>query len=398
MQLRASDIQGMSRLVISATTGITDIVEGMHHTISGGPRRNETHGRTGGITGFVYRSVRGVTTVVGGAIDLALWPASFLHRPQHSSAEREAFIAALNGVMGDHLAETGNPLALPMALRPRPVDGEAGAAPIVMGEVTPVTSKILVLVHGLCMNDRQWLRGGHDHGAALARDLGYTPLYLHYNSGLHISANGRLFAQALESALDAWTLPVDELVVVAHSMGGLVTRSAVHAAATAGHTWPQHLRKIVFLGTPHHGAPLERGGNWIDVLLGSAPYAAPLARLGRIRSAGITDLRYGYLCDEDWSGADRFARRADDRAPLPLPAGVNCFAAAAALGETPAACKGRLWGDSLVPVGSALGRHRRAAYDLGIPDDRTWVGYGMNHLDLLSRPEVFAQVRQWLAA
>ena len=398
MHIRASDIRGMSRLVISATTGITDIVEGMHHTIGGGSRRSETHGRTGGITGFVYRSVRGVTTVVGGAIDLALWPAAYLHRPPHSSTEREAFIAALNGVLGDHLAETGNPLALPMALRPRPVEGEAGEVPAVTGEAPPVTGKVVVLVHGLCMNDRQWLRGGHDHGAALARDLGYTPLYLHYNSGLHISTNGRLFAQALESALDGWPLPVDELVIVAHSMGGLLTRSAVHAAATAGHAWPQHLRKIVFLGTPHHGAPLERGGNWIDILLGSAPYAAPLARLGKIRSAGITDLRYGYLRDEDWAGNDRFARRADDRAPLPLPAGVTCFAAAAALGETPAACKGRLWGDSLVPVGSALGRHRRDAYDLGIPDDRTWVGYGMNHLDLLSRPDVYEQVRQWLAA
>ncbi len=120
--------------------------------------------------------------------------------------------------------------------------------------------------------------------------------------------------------------------------------------------------------------------------------------MGKIGSAGITDLRYGYLRDEDWAGNDRFARRADDRAPLPLPAGVSCYAAAAALGETPAACKGRLWGDSLVPVGSALGRHRRAAYDLGIPEERTWVGYGMNHLDLLSRPDVYAQVRQWLAA
>src|SRR5690606_13401906 len=117
---------------------------------------------------------------VGGAIDLALWPASYLHRPPHSSTEREAFIAALNGVLGDHLAETGNPLALPMALRPRPVEGEAGEVPAVTGEAPPVTGKVVVLVHGLCMNDRQWLRGGHDHGAALARDLGFTSLYLHY--------------------------------------------------------------------------------------------------------------------------------------------------------------------------------------------------------------------------
>ena len=392
MHIRASDIQGMSRLVISATTGITDIVEGIHHTISRGPRRTETHGRTDGITGFVYRSVRGVTKAVGGTIDLALWPAAVLHQPPHSSAEREAFIAALNGVLGDHLAETGNPLAIPMALRPRAEETGAGEA------APPVSGKIAVVVHGLCMNDRQWQRGGHDHGAALARDLGYTPLYLHYNSGQHISTNGRAFADLLEETLPAWPQPVEELVIVAHSMGGLVTRSALECAGQAGHTWPRHLRKIVFLGTPHHGAPLERGGNWIDIILSGTPYVAPLARLGRIRSAGITDLRHGTLRDEEWSGSDRFAYRADNRLPMPLPDGVACFAMAAALGETPAACKGKLLGDSLVPLASALGRHRRAEYDLGIPDDRTWVGYGMNHLELLSRLEVYDQLRTWLAS
>ena len=79
--------------------------------------------------------------------------------------------------------------------------------------------------------------------------------------------------------------------------------------------WPARLDDLVFLGTPHHGAPLERAGNWVDLLLGATPYAAPFARLGKLRSAGITDLRHGNLLDEDWVGRDRFApRRSPPRA------------------------------------------------------------------------------------
>jgi len=391
MHIRASDIQGMSRLVITATTGLTDLAEAIHHTVSRGPRGPEPHARTSGITGFVYSSVRGMTRAVGGTVDLALLPAAALHNPPHSSTEREAGIAALNGVLGDHLAETRNPLSIRMALRPA-----YGASPAGEAEAA-VTGRIVVLAHGLCMNDRQWQRGGHDHGAALARDLGYTPRYLHYNSGLHISTNGRAFADLLETTLAAWPRPVEELVIVGHSMGGLVARSAAHVASGAGHRWLRHLRALVFLGTPHHGSPLERGGNWIDLTLGAAPYVAPFARLGRMRSAGITDLRYGFLSDADWAEGDRFARHDGSRVPVPLPAGVACFAAAAGLGENAAACKGKLLGDGLVPLGSALGRHRDPTHDLALPAERTWTGYGMNHLDLLSRPDVYAQLHQWLA-
>ena len=118
------------------------------------------------------------------------------------------------------------------------------------------------------MNDLQWKRKGHDHGAALARDLAYTPVYLHYNSGLHISTNGRAFAELLEALVRLWPVPLTELVLIGHSMGGLVARSACHYGALARHEWLRRLDKLVFLGTPHHGAPLERGGNWVDMLLG----------------------------------------------------------------------------------------------------------------------------------
>ena len=217
------------------------------------------------------------------------------------------------------------------------------------------------------MSDLQWTRQNHDHGAALAHDLGYTPIYLSYNSGLHVSTNGRAFAEALEALVAAWPVEIEQFVIIGHSMGGLVARSACLTAEAAGQAWRKKLDKLVFLGTPHHGAPLERIGNWVDVILGKTPYAAAFGRLGKIRSAGVTDLRYGNLRDEDWQGRDRFAREPDPRRPAPLPKGVACYAIAATTAAAPGAMQDLLLGDGLVPVMSALGRHRDSAQALKSP-------------------------------
>ena len=141
------------------------------------------------------------------------------------------------------------------------------------------------------MNDLQWTRRGRDRGAALAGELGWTPVHLHYNSGLHISSNGRAFAGLMETLLQQWPVPVREVAIIGHSSGGLVCRSAYQYGMVAGHRWPRRVRKLVFLGTPHHGSALERIGNLVTVGLGLSPYSAPLTRIAGIRSAGITDLR-----------------------------------------------------------------------------------------------------------
>jgi hypothetical protein len=154
----------------------------------------------------------------------------------------------------------------------------------------------------------------------------------------------------------------------------------------------------VFLGTPHHGAPLERGGHWVDVLLGATAYSAPLARLGKVRSAGITDLRFGNLLDDDWIGRDRFARGNDRRAPVPLPEDVACFAIAGSTARKAGNRSDRRIGDGIVPLASALGRHANPALSLGFDDARLWVAHGTNHLDLLSRRAVYARIKDWLAA
>ena len=402
-QLRASDLRGVARLATQATTGISRVAEGVHQSVRGtlGLPGGAQPGRTGGLTGLVYQSIRGVTQLVDAGLQAGLArlePFFSAGTPGTEVLwEREAVLAALNGVMGDRLQQDNNPLCTRMGWYQQglPLDVRA------LGAAGTATGKLLVLVHGLCMNDLQWQHGGHDHGTHLAQALGYTPVYLRYNTGQHISTNGAELSALLESLVATWPVPVTELAVLAHSMGGLVVRSACHHAATqaaAPSGWLPLLRQVVFLGTPHHGAPLERAGNWVDVLLGSTPYSRPFARLAQLRSAGITDLRYGHVLDADWQGRDRFRTRPDQRTPVPLPAGVACYAVAATLAARRSPVAERLVGDGLVPLHSALGIHDDAVRGLGFAKNQQAVFYRLGHLALLGDAGVAQQLEQWMAA
>jgi pimeloyl-ACP methyl ester carboxylesterase len=189
---------------------------------------------------------------------------------------------------------------------------------------------------------------------------------------------------------------VEELTLIGHSMGGLVIRSAAHYGAAEGNSWPDRLGALIFLGTPHSGAPLEQRGNLINVLMDASPYVAPFARLGKRRSAGITDLRYSNLVDEDWLGRDRFAHGPCDTCIVPLPAGGRAYAVAATLGSHADSLRHRLLGDGLVPLDSALGRHADPARALPFDESNSWIAYGMSHLDLLGRGEVYERIAGWL--
>ena len=394
----SSDLRGVSRITVAAIAGTVGLLEAVNLNVAGVPWILGTtkRGRTTGLTGLVYRGMSAAVGVGGRGLDRLL--ARLVPELGEGSSwpGREALLAALNGVLGDFLDASGNQLAIRMCVRR---DGKRLAieAPKLATAIPPPGDRLLVLLHGLCMNDLQWRYRGHDHGAALARDLGYTPVYLLYNSGRHISVNGRECAEIIDKLLEAWPVPLKELVFIGHSMGGLVARSACHHAAKARHAWLHRLDKMIFLGTPHHGASLERAGNWVDMLLGASPYVAPFARLVQIRSSGITDLRYGNLLDKDWKGRDRFARRADRRRAVPLPEGVACYTIAATTGKHAGDVSDTLIGDGIVPLKSALGRHESPRLALAIPESRVWIGYGMNHLDLLSRKKVYAQIRQWLS-
>ena len=452
--LRATDARAVVQLATQATTGVVNIAEGVHQSVwqTLGASGGKGPGQTGGLTGLVYQSVRGVTQLVGKGLDalLARLQPVFeaADRAAPETPQREAVLAALNGVLGDRLAANGSPLATVMTLR-------HGGAALDWQALPPglkATGKVLVLIHGLCMNDLQWQTPQKasqsaqspdgkgevdsqadpyaadrpvDHGAALAA-LGYTPVYVRYNTGLHTSQNGAEFSNLLEQLVAHWPTPVEQLTVVAHSMGGLVTRSALHQATTAvrsnkardiepgndaratGTTqkgqsngsvlrWPALLKNIVFLGTPHHGAPLERAGNWVDVILGSTRYSKPFARLAQVRSAGITDLRYGHVLEEDWQGHDRFRKKPDSRTHVPLPEGVACFTVAATTAAQRGSVADRLIGDGLVPLHSALGLHDDPQRSLHFAKKSQLIAYRMNHMQLLSSRAVTQQMLAWLS-
>ena len=402
--LRPSDLRAITQLATQATRGVTRMTEGVHHAVlssMGVPENKEA--QTGGIAGFVYRTVHGVTELVGQGLQAAftkLEPLleALVDEPPETP-EREAVLAALNGVMGDQLAQNHNPLATPMTLRYQGRALNLHAMPAMPG----ATGKVVLLIHGLCMNDLQWRTQPadnpakvSDHATALAVQLGYTPVFLRYNTGLHTSQNGRELASMLEQLLLRWPVPVQEVTVVVHSMGGLVIRSAVHCAQQDALQWPQQLKSIVFLGTPHHGAPLERAGNWLDVILGANPFSKPFAKLGQLRSAGITDLRYGHVLDADWQGHDRFKKRPDSRTPLPLPDGVACYTVAATTATKRSPVADRLIGDGLVPLPSALGQHADPRHQLAFAPSAQTIVYRTSHMELLHSPEVTRQILHWL--
>ncbi len=376
--------RGAARLAADAVIGTTHVVEGVHRRVAA---LLPTLGRTQekparGITGFVYRAVRKGAQVTGAALDASL---SGIERllPQGpadtdsggDNASRLALLSALNGVVGDHLERTGNPLAMPMELRPRASKGP----------------RLLVLVHGLCMNDLQWHRQGHDHGTLLEATAAWSPVDVRYNTGRHVSTNGQELAQQIDRLVQDWPVAVESIAIVGHSMGGLVARSAIHCAEAGGMRWRKQLHHLAHLGTPHHGALLERGGNWVQSVLEVSPYAASLARLAAIRSDGITDLRFGNVVDADWQ-AGRHGHR-DVRTSIPLPAAVHCYAVA---GTLSAKGPGSAIGDGLVTVDSALGRHRRPSRDLRFPAAHVLEVPGAGHMDLLNDERVAKQLRLWL--
>ncbi|MEH8198268.1 alpha/beta hydrolase [Aeromonas allosaccharophila] len=394
-----SDIRELAQLLTLALPAAVEITEAVHQAVlSGMGIKGRDEGKTSGITGLVYKGVHGAANTLGSGINglltrLPLTP-PLHHIPE--TPKRAALIATLNGVMGDALVESHNALATPMTLRYQgePLDWQA------MPTDLPREGRVLLMVHGLCMNDLQWqtLYQGEpvNHGEQLANALGYQPFYVRYNSGLPIAQNGQALALLLEQLLTHWPGDLKEITIMGYSMGGLVARSACHHAGVTGLTWPARLTNLIFLGTPHHGAPLEHAGHWLEQLLPASAYTEPFVRLTRLRSTGIKDLRHGKVI-ETIAPPDPAVPMRDPREPLPLPCGVNCYAIAATTAAKRSLLADRLIGDGLVPLRSALGQHSEARHQLAFLPAHTLIVYRTSHMALLGSPQVGQQLLRWLS-
>ena len=393
-------LRGGLSMASDAFVGSVNIVNGIHQAVTRTVSRLAPPARPiGRGSDFVYGRVRdigrlsffGVRQMAGLAETLV--PGRKRDMPQRLAL---GVHSALNGAFGDYLERSDNELALTMTL----VDDagreiEASAAGLRAALPEP-SSRVVILVHGLGMNDQQWRQAGRDDfGQRLTRDFGYTALRLRYNSGRHISQNGRDFAALLQALHTHYPTAIERLTIVGHSMGGLVARSACHYAEQAGHDWVDTLADLVLLGSPHLGAPLERLGRQVTHTLTRLSYTRPLSVLGEIRSAGVKDLSLGYLRDEDWQ-QDTQARPTPPEA-LASPDHVGHFLVAATLGRRGDDPVGRWFGDLLVPVSSAVGHADAPDRRVNPRDQDGRIFYGMNHFALVHHDDVYAAIHEWLA-
>jgi pimeloyl-ACP methyl ester carboxylesterase len=307
-------------------------------------------------------------------------------------------LGAINGLYGNHLRDSGNPLALGMEIR-RGGEQVLPSSEGLAAGFPDATSRIVVFVHGLCENDESWrrlpLRGRarrRTYGERLQDELSFTPVYLRYNTGLRISQNGRELAGRLEDLISKWPTGVEELVLVGHSMGGLVARSACHYGEQDGRRWTDIVRHVFCLGTPHLGADLEKGANVLGWAFGRLPETRALGSFLNARSVGIKDLRFGSCVEEDWHDCepDEFLR--DRCQEVPFLPDANYYFIGATLSDGPL---GSLIGDLLVRMPSASGRGTGKGRRIPFEVDNGYELSGLTHFDLLNHPAVYEQIRAW---
>ena len=319
----------------------------------------------------------------------------------HDLPKGQFALGALNGFRGDRLITQHRPVATLMRMRTHDGRLRRVMANVAHDAGADATGKLIVFAHGLCENDRYWRFRAEKNwgdpsvtfGSKLREDEGWTPLYVGFNSGLHVSDNGRELAERLEQLVSVWPVPVTEIALVGHSMGGLIVRSAAHQADERNLVWATLLKHVIGLGAPHLGAPLERlvarGTHGMAKLPETKPFATWLNK----RSVGIKDLRYGAVLEADWSGFDPDTCLDDRCTDATLLPGVHYAVVSATLSKEP---HGWLAHDLLVQHGSAhgIGPTRRIAFD----EARTLHVGGKTHFDLLGHPEVYAKLRAWLTA
>lgn len=405
--MRSDEVQAAGRLAGRVFGAVVTQVEQVHQAVAGrafgptGPLGRPARGVHDGIAGAVYESLRGSGSIAGACAGQVMSLIGRDDREAGSTPSVNLALSALNAAIGDRLAEAGDPLAIRMAVRMQ--GSSVPSSPAALTATFPrATPKVAVFVHGLGENEDSWIagRGAPDqvsYGDALRDELGYTPVYLRYNTGRHVSDNGLELAGLLRNLTDAWPTPVEELLLVGHSMGGLVIRSACHHGHGAAEAWSGAVHHVFYLGSPHLGAPLARGAGLLGWLLARAPETRAFAPALNGPSAGIRDLRFGYLLEEDWIDCHAETCLRNHRHDVPLLDGANHYAISVTVTTDPSHLLGRLVGDLLVQPASAHGRRRRHQHVAFPLEDGRRLG-GLHHFDLLRHRDVWNEMRSILTA
>ncbi|HUJ67528.1 MAG TPA: hypothetical protein VLX59_18425, partial [Acidimicrobiales bacterium] len=403
--MNADEMGATIRLGGHIFAGAASKVEGVHRAVAG--RAFGASGATSApartlhdhIAGAVYSGLR-VGGLAAGAVAGEVF--SRVLPPSESAGTTplgNQALAVLNGLAGHRLEGDLAALTIPMAAR---VGGrDVNLTPLDVAVAFPdATSKLAVFVHGLAETENLWTPkvGAENevgYGPLLNTELGYTPIYIRYNTGRHVSENGRSLGRLLGDLVRAWPVPADELVLLGHSMGGLVVRSACHYGADEEQAWVPLVRHIVYLGTPHLGAPLAKAAGLAGWTLSRLPETRPFASLVNGSSDGVKDLRFGYLLEEDWSGCDPDNCRRDHRHEVPLLESANHYVISATITSDPDSPLGAVVGDLLVKPASAHGRRRRRQHIPFLIEHGRSLG-GLTHFRLVNHPEVWAQIRALL--
>lgn len=297
---------------------------------------------------------------------------------------RYRYQSVLNGLVGDTLEAEKHPLSIDMDIL-----GKAKG------------KKVCLFVHGLFDNEHAWdfpRKPAQDYGTMLKKDLGFTPLYVRYNTGLHISTNGRRLARRLTQWFKTHPPLPQEIVLVGHSMGGLVIRSACHYGRKQKAPWVNRVKKIFFLGTPHLGTDWEKIGQLTRIILQwiPNPITMGIAAIGDRRSAGIKDLRFGHLLDEDWKGKQGDALWHHNRPAVPLLKHVDYYLMTAILAKDSKNVFWEYFGDGLVPLRSALGKSFIKHKALPFLPEHIKNFKGLKHTDLSHHLKVYRQIQKWI--
>ncbi|HEX5036940.1 MAG TPA: hypothetical protein VFX30_07250 [bacterium] len=306
------------------------------------------------------------------------------------SGDRLGYLCIVNGIIGDMLEERKSRLAIPMAFYS---EGKRLTR-------LPDSERICVLAHGMCTSEKDWGFQGNpskDYGSLLQADLGFFPIYLRYNTGLHISTNGKRFSDLLEKLVRRDPAKAKEIVLLGHSMGGLIFRSACYYGKKEKRAWIQRVKKIFYVGSPHWGTHFEKFGKLTTTVLQHIPTlpTKALAALIELRSAGIKDLRHGYLTHEDWQrrGADDLLYVHQNKTPLLKTADhyLICGTIAKSLDSRIA----RLFGDGMVHPGSGIGKGLLPSSRIPFLPDHTKIFPGIPHYNLMKSMRVYRQIREW---